>query len=69
MSAIFTTSVNMKFVCLGGTSGMVDFVFTCYKSLIFSDLSIINVLNFESEADSKFKYEKGESELCLNFVA
>ena len=25
-------------ICLSGTSGMLDFVFTCYQSLIFSKL-------------------------------
>ena len=25
-------------ICLSGTSGMFDFVFTCYQSLIFSEL-------------------------------
>ena len=30
-------------ICLSGTSGMQDFVFTCYQSFIFSELSIINV--------------------------
>ena len=30
-------------ICLSGTSGMLEFVFSCYQSLIFSELSIINV--------------------------
>ena len=30
-------------ICLSETSGMLDFVFNCYQSLIFSELSIINV--------------------------
>ena len=30
-------------ICLSGTSGMLDFVFSCYHSLISSDLSFINV--------------------------
>ena len=27
-------------ICLSGTSGMLNFVFTCYQSFIFSELSI-----------------------------
>ena len=30
-------------ICLSGTSGMLEFVSSCYQSLIFSELSIINV--------------------------
>ena len=26
-------------ICLSGTSGMLDFVFTCYQNLIFIELS------------------------------
>ena len=37
--------MNMKF-CLSGTLGMLDFVFTCYQSLIFSESSVINVHTF-----------------------
>ena len=29
-------------ICLSGTSGMLDFVFTCYQSLIFIGLSMYN---------------------------
>ena len=30
-------------ICLSGTSGMLEFVFSCYQSLMFNELSIINV--------------------------
>ena len=30
-------------ICPSGTSGMLEFVFSCYQSLIFNELSIINV--------------------------
>ena len=29
-------------IFLSGASGMLDFVYNCYQSLIFSELSIIN---------------------------
>ena len=41
-STIFTMSVNMKFARLGHRE-MLEFVFSCYQSLIFSELSIIKV--------------------------
>ena len=41
-SAIFTVSVKHE-SCLSGTLRMLDFVFTFYQSLIFSELAIINV--------------------------
>ena len=45
---------------------MLEFVFSCCQSLIFSELSIINV-EF-SVLQSKTKYEKGEPELYMNFI-
>ena len=30
-------------ICLSGTSGMLDFVFTCYQRFTFNESSIINV--------------------------
>ena len=52
-------------ICVSGASGMLDFVFACYKSLIFIELSMYN---FEY-CSQKTKYEKRESELCLKLYS
>ena len=46
--------------CLSGPSGMLDFVFTCYQSLIFIELSMYNFEHCSQKLSSK-----KESQSCV----
>ena len=47
-------------ICLSGTSRMLDFVFICYQSLIFSELQMYNF-----EYCSQKLSTKKESQSCV----
>ena len=56
-------------ICMSGTSGMLDFVFICYQSLIFSKLSMYNLKYCSQKLSTKKHRVRRQSELCLKLYS